>query len=142
MNIVRRSSAVIPRMLTNGYDHSFIDFNGFQTYKEQVAINILEEETHYTIEMAVPGFKKEEIEVELKENKLRVSAKKDDAIVPRHEESFLRKEFGIQSFEKSFTLPKNISSEGIKGSCEDGILTLTLQKPAKVEPEVKRIKLG
>jgi len=141
MNIVRRSSALIPSMLTGGLDNSFFDFNGFQQNKEQVAVNILEEKTHYIIQMAVPGFNKEEISVELKENKLSISGKKVEPTDKHSEESFLRKEFGIQSFEKSFTLPKQITSENIKGTCQAGVLTLTLTKPVKVEPDVKRIAL-
>jgi len=91
--------------------------------------------------MAVPGFNKEEISVELKENKLSISGKKVEPTDKHSEESFLRKEFGIQSFEKSFTLPKQITSENIKGTCQAGVLTLTLTKPVKVEPDVKRIAL-
>ncbi len=141
MNIVRRSSALIPSMLSGGLDNTFFDFNGFQQNKEHIAVNILEEKTQYIIQMAVPGFNKEEISVELKENKLNISGKKVEPKDKHSEESFLRKEFGVQSFEKSFTLPKQITSENIKGNCQAGVLTLTLTKSVKVEPDVKRIVL-
>lgn len=107
------------------------------------AVNVKEDETAYSLHMAAPGVKKEYFNLSLEQNKLTISFKQEE----KEEEqasTYTRQEFGFQSFERSFRLPKNVNTEGISATYTDGILTVTLPKvePKVEEPTVKQIAIG
>lgn len=90
-------------------------------------INVYEKENEYTIELSAPGLKKDDIKIELNENVLRISStvedNKDDNF-----DGYYRKEFRKSSFERSFTIPKDVVKNEISAIMTDGILTLTAPK--------------
>ena len=91
------------------------------------AVNIKESENAFILELAVPGMDKKDFKVELEDNRLVVSAKKESTKEEGKEE-YSRKEFSYQSFERSFTLPKNINNKEIDGTYTNGILVITIPK--------------
>lgn len=104
------------------------------------AANVKEVDDRFEIELAVPGFSKSEINIELTGNRLTLSASKDV------EESanggkYTFREFTSKAFSRSFTLPKNIRTSEISAHQEHGILTITLPKEAPAEPQVKKIEI-
>lgn len=107
------------------------------------AVNIKEDETSYTLFLAVPGVKKENFAVNLEQNKLTIAFKQEEATTEQTEK-YTIKEFGYQAFERSFRLPKNVNTEGISAAYVDGILNVTLPKiePKVEEPTVKQIAIG
>lgn len=90
-------------------------------------INVYEKENEYTIELSAPGLKKDDIKIELNENVLRISStvedNKDDNF-----DGYYRKEFRKSSFERSFTIPKDVVKNEISAIMTDGILVLTAPK--------------
>lgn len=104
------------------------------------AINVLENETGYTVQLAVPGMSKEDFNISLDTDDSLVirAARKYD----RHENNeeseketndkrrphFLRQEFGFTSIEQSFTLPDDVNKEAIKATVENGVLNIELPK--------------
>jgi len=99
--------------------------------------NINENESNHTIELAVPGLKKEDIIIELKENKLTISADVKTEQVTENEKS-VRKEFSYHNFKRSFNLPKLVDTEKIEATNENGLLTVLIPKK---EEEIKKNKL-
>lgn len=97
-------------------------------YRFSPSVNIKDTATAYVIDVAVPGFKKEDFNVKVEENLLTISGKLEATEV-KEGEKYTRKEFSQQSFSRSFTLPKNVKAEQIAATYEQGILTLTLPKP-------------
>jgi HSP20 family protein len=71
--------------------------------------------------------------VELKDNKLFISAQKENKSEEKdQEERYVRKEFSFQSFTRSFVLPQDIvQSENISANYKDGILNVTVPKKEK-----------
>jgi HSP20 family protein len=99
--------------------------------------NINESDVSHTIELAVPGLKKEDIKIELKENRLTISAdvKKE---ANKENSKNVRKEFSYHSFKRSFNLPKLVDIEKIEAKNENGLLTVIIPKK---EAEIKKNKL-
>ena len=96
--------------------------------------NIFETETAHAIELAIPGIKKEDVTIDLHENKLTIAlVKKENSI----EKTILkeRKEFNYSKFSRAFNLPKNIDFEKIEAKNENGILSVTIPKK---EEEIKK----
>lgn len=103
------------------------------------AVNIKETEKDYTLEMAVPGLKREDIKVNLEKSVLTISFDKKE----EHKEEngkYTRREFYHESFSRSFTLPEGeVDEEKISGDYKDGILTIVLPKKNKEEVKVSRL---
>ena len=91
------------------------------------AVNVKEGETSFTIELAVPGMKKEDLNIELDNNKLTISNNQEDSKT-KETEKYTRKEFAYSKFQRTFNLPKNVDEKSIKGDYKDGILTIAIPK--------------
>jgi HSP20 family protein len=105
------------------------------------AVNIIESENGFDIELAVPGLKKEDFKINIEKNLLTVSAevKKEEAAVTKN---YSKKEFSFNSFSRSFTLPETIDQNNIEAAYTDGILKLTIAKKeeAKLQPREISVK--
>jgi HSP20 family protein len=95
------------------------------------AVNIIETDAAFILELAVPGLAKEEIKLQAEKNLLTISAigvseKKEDAkdTTPK----YLRHEFNYRSFSRSFQLPESVDIAQISAKYEAGILQVTLLK--------------
>ena len=109
------------------------------------AVNVKEDESAYTMELAAPGIKKEFCRVSINddgnlciaiENKM--EHKDEDK---KHH--YLRREFSYSNYEQNYTLPEDVDKEGIAAKVENGILTVTLPKVKKEEKkEAKAIEIS
>lgn len=90
-------------------------------------VNIHENENAFIIELAAPGLKKEDFQINLKKETLSVWAevKKDETQVAK---DFTRKEFDYSSFARSFNLPDTADADRITAEYKDGILNITISK--------------
>ena len=91
------------------------------------AVNITDNGTDFTVELAAPGYKKEDLKVNVKEGLLTISSHKKE----EHEEKgkgYTRKEFSSSSFSRSFTLPGSVDTTSVEASYSDGVLRITLAK--------------
>lgn len=97
--------------------------------QEQPSVNVLENETAFQIQLAVPGWKKSDLSIELEKEMLVVAARP----LEKNEETamFQRQEFKPRTFKKHFQLPKNVDVEQITATATDGVLNITLPKRAK-----------
>ncbi len=103
-------------------------------------VNTREDEKSYTVEVDLPGIKKEDIKVNIDpenntltisgERKFKNEVKKDD---------YYTLESNYGKFLRTFTLPENVNVEQIDAKSEDGVLNLTLPKIEKEQKEVKEI---
>ena len=106
------------------------------------AVNIKESETGFDVEVAAPGLKKGDFNIELKHNKLFVSANKESN-EEEPTERYYRKEFSYQNFSRSFTLPHTVDREGISAAYKNGVLTLSIPKKKEViENAHRQISIG
>jgi len=92
------------------------------------AMNIKENEKHFEIDVAAPGFTKKDFEITIENGVLHISAENKKEIEEK-EEDFTRREFNYNAFSRSFTLPEIVNEdEKIDATYEHGILKLVLVK--------------
>lgn len=114
-------------------------FENEMPYSFKAPVNIQETEKGYAIELAVPGFSKEEFSILVENRILRI---KGEHVENKKEQSekYTRREFSKSSFERSFSLPSEIKEDDIEASYENGILKLELVRKVS-EPASKNIQI-
>lgn len=127
-----------PTYLNRLFDDAFTKdfFTNHPTLGTQTKVNISETETQFHVYLQVPGFAKEDIDVHVDGDLLKITGSKE-AKDEDNKESFVRKEFSATTFSKSFTLPENVNTDEISANYESGILTLSLQKTT-TQAQLKR----
>ncbi len=106
--------------LNNHFDHQSGYFGDCQCSSD-VAYHVSENETEYTLQMAVPGLTKSDLKIEVDNGLLTVSTIKTENEQPKVG-------FAAVQFEKKFRLSKSINQEAIAAQTENGVLTVTLPK--------------
>jgi HSP20 family protein len=91
------------------------------------AVNIIEKDDKFLIEMAAPGLRKEDFKINIENGILQIDSESQRE-VDEEKANYTRKEFNYSSFSRSFTLPENASEENIAANYENGVLKLKLQK--------------
>ena len=128
------------RMYNN--DHNWLPtfFNDFfdndwmmKTNATAPAINVVESDKDYKVEVAAPGMKKEDFNIHLGENNELVITMEQKNENKEEHKKYLRREFAYSKFQQSFILPDDVEKEKISASVNDGILTIELPKHAPEE---------
>jgi HSP20 family protein len=99
------------------------------------AVNIKDNGTGFTLELAAPGYRKEDLKVNVKDGVLTISSSKKE----EHEEKgkgYTRREFSSASFSRSFSLPASVDEKSVDAAYKDGVLTVTLNR-AKAAAETE-----
>ena len=104
------------------------------------AVNIRETEKDFTVELAVPGKKKDDFKVEVNNDILTISSEAQTEKEEVAEDGkYTRREFSYSAFKRSFTLPETVDEDKIKASYEDGVLRLALPKKEEALPKPKKL---
>ncbi|MGM0542139.1 MAG: Hsp20/alpha crystallin family protein [Pseudomonadota bacterium] len=103
------------------------------------SVNTREGDYAYHIEVDLPGVKKKDIKVEVKDNRITISGERKSKNEVE-EEGYYRLESNYGKFERSFTLPEGVDSENVKASAEDGVLEVTLPKLVADKEKKKKSK--
>lgn len=121
----------------------FFEDDFFTKKTSMPAMNVKDNDDHFEIELAVPGFSKEEIDVTVADDILSVSAskKEEDA---EEKENYSRKEFSYKSFERTLQIPPTVNQkQEVSANYQDGILKLTLQKNKEIKaPQKRKIEIA
>lgn len=102
------------------------------------AINVKESVSKYTVEVAAPGMRKEDFQVNLNEDgdlHIKMENQHQDN---SEEHVYLRREFSYAKFEQTLLLPDDVDKEKISASVADGVLTISLPKIVKEEQKIAR----
>jgi HSP20 family protein len=100
------------------------------------AVDIKDEENKLFVTADLPGINKEDIEINLKENMLEISAKSGKE-KETEEGGYIRKEREYTHFYRAVHLPTSVKEEGNTAKIENGVLTTTLPKMELKEPAKK-----
>lgn len=125
--------------------------NGWLTERHNAtapAVNIIDDEHEYKVEVAAPGMTREDFKVHINEdNELIISVEKKSEQKEedkKHKGTYLRREFSYTQFQQSLLLPDNIEREKISAKVENGVMTIDIPKkkieemtPATRQIEVK-----
>ena len=135
---VRRTQGWLPGILDDFFGNECVD----KTSSTAPAVNVIETDKEYKVEIAAPGLTRDDFKIDINEdNELTVSMEKK---VEKNEESekegkkhtYLRREFSYSSFRQRMILPDNVNVDNIDAKMENGVLTIDI--PKKTEEEKRK----
>ena len=135
---VRRTQGWLPGILDDFFGNEWVD----KTSSTAPAVNVIETDKEYKVEIAAPGLTRDDFKIDINEdNELTVSMEKK---VEKNEESekegkkhtYLRREFSYSSFRQRMILPDNVNVDNIDAKMENGVLTIDI--PKKTEEEERK----
>ena len=107
------------------------------------AINVLENETEYTVELAAPGLRKEDFDISINNDGDLVIKMEKKNEVKDEKAHYLRREFAYSKYEQTLILPDDVDKDKVGARMSDGVLNITLPKLNKSVQEVARqIEVG
>lgn len=109
------------------------------------AINVLESDKEYTVELAAPGLKKEDFNVNINDegNLVIKMEQKQDNKEEEKKGHYLRREFSYSKYEQTLILPDDVEKSAISARMENGVLTILLPKQEQTITKVGRqIEVG
>ena len=135
--------------LNNWFDDDFFDTALMPRMNATApAVNVKETAEDYTMEVAVPGLKKEWVRVNIdNEGNLKLAIenkfehkeeKKDDKKSDEKHVHYLRREFSYSNYEQTYVLPDDADRNKISAKVADGVLTVVI--PKEVKEEQKTLK--
>ena len=123
----------------------FNDFFGnewLETVNARVpAINIIENENEFLVEVAAPGLTKDDFKIKIvDDDQLQISFEKKEESEERDKKgNYLRREFSYTNFLRTLLLPDNVDIEKISAKAENGVLHISIPK-TKESKQVKKEK--
>lgn len=106
------------------------------------SLNIREEKNNYIVDLAAPGLKKDDFNIEVEGDMLTISSEKETETKEKEKEGYTRQEYSYSSFSRSVTLPDFADSSKISAKYDNGILNLTIpKKPEALKSHSQKIKV-
>ena len=137
MSLVKRNNVMFPSLMNEILRPDW--FGGVDNFKQSVpAANVKETESEYVLELAIPGRKKEDFNVEIDNDILTISSEVKSE-ENKEDDGYSRREFTFSSFKRVFSLPETISLDKINATYQDGILKFVLPKKEEALPKPKRL---
>ena len=138
MTLVRKNTAPFaPSILEELLNTDWLGgrTSNFVTPSKSPAVNILEQDHSFSIEVAAPGYEKADFKLELDNETLTLKVEKGDNS-DEQKEKYTHKEFSVTSFERSFKIPKSVDASKIEATYNKGILVVALPKKeeAQIQP--------
>jgi len=140
MAIVRFSNQH-PSLFDRFFENDLFDWssrNYSNTNTTLPSVNIKESSDDFEVEVAAPGFKKDDFKIELNHDLLTISSTKETENETEEGQQFSLREFSYQSFSRSFTLPNTADSDKIGAKYENGILRILIPKKEEARPKPTR----
>jgi HSP20 family protein len=135
MSLIRRFND-LPTHLDRTVGRDSGDLFGWNAYVGSTvpAANIVESNDNFEIQLAAPGYNKEDFKIQLQQNLLKISSDKDEK-EQKENLKYTKREFDFGNWERVFTLPSTVMHENIEAHYENGILNLLI--PKKEEARIK-----
>ncbi|OKZ16204.1 MAG: heat-shock protein [Bacteroides sp. 43_108] len=138
----RKNNGWIPDIFNDFFDTEWMP----KAKATAPAINVIEDEKKYTVEVAAPGMCKEDFDIQINENNdlvIKMEKKTSSETGNKEEEKcncrYLRREFSYTKFQQTLILPEDVDKEMINAKVENGVLTIDLPKIViKEEPKTSR----
>ena len=130
---VRRSQNWLPEIFNDFFDNDWM----VRTNATAPAINVLENEHSYELEVAAPGMNKNDFKVHIDENgnlSIEMEKKVEDK---EHKKNgrYLRREFSYSKFQQTMVLPDDVERDKISAKVENGVLSVIIPKVEKNKVE-------
>ena len=136
--MMRKNQGWLPDIFNDFFDSEWME----KANATAPAINVVEHDNGYAVEVAAPGMTKDDFNVHLDEDgniSITMEKKSENKEENKKNGHYLRREFSYSKFQQTMVLPDNVDKDKISASVKDGVLTIDLPKLPKEEP-VKRSK--
>lgn len=120
--------------LGNGFFRNGLGFNNGEF--NYLKTDIYEQDNTYYLKIEVPGIEKENIQIDYENGYLTVSVKQENILEEANE--YIRKERVMSEKERTFYVG-DVNEDSIKANCQNGILTITLDKKEEKKDTKKQI---
>jgi len=112
--------------------------NGWNRVNEEISsftapVNIQETDKSYELHVIAPGLKKDDFKINLDHNILNISFAQKEENDQEQEGKWLRSEYRMRSFKRSFTLNEKVYAGKIAAKYDNGILVISLPKKEPTE---------
>lgn len=136
MNLIRKQAPFFPSLIDDFINQ---DWN-LKTPSSTTlpAVNIKDLDAQFEIELAVPGMKKSDFEIEVEDGLLSISSSLEEEQVTE-KGKFTRREFSYNSFKRTFTIPESVDPSNIEAQYSDGVLQLRLPKRKEALRQPKKL---
>ena len=125
------------------FNDFFYNNNMPKTNATAPAINVLENETEYTVELAAPGRRKEDVDISINNDGDLVIKMEKKNEVKDEKAHYLRREFAYSKYEQTLILPDDVDKDKVGARMSDGVLNITLPKLNKsVQKVARQIEVG
>jgi HSP20 family protein len=117
----------LPSIFNDFFDNDWM----VKTNATAPAINVIESDKDYKVEVAAPGMTKDDFNIHLSEdNELVITMEKKNETKEEDKENkkYLRREFSYSKFQQALVLPDDVEKEKINANVSDGVLTIELPK--------------
>ncbi len=135
MNLIRKQASIFPSIIEDYFNQ---DWNLRSVSASMPSVNIKELETQFEIDLAVPGKKKNDFEIEVEDGLLSISSTTEEATT-NEQAMFTRREFSYASFKRTFTIPDSVDPTNIEAQYSEGVLQLRLPKRKEALPQPKKL---
>lgn len=136
MNLIRKQAPFFPSLIDDFINQ---DWN-LKTPSSTTlpAVNIKDLDAQFEIELAVPGMKKSDFEIEVEDGLLSISSSLEEEQVTE-KGKFTRREFSYNSFKRTFAIPESVDPSNIEAQYSDGVLQLRLPKRKEALRQPKKL---
>lgn len=118
-------------------------FGGMPVIREDFwtpSVDIIENNGNIEVKAEIPGMKKEDIKVTVRDNVLSIAGERKQEHETK-EKTFHRIESYYGEFSRSIRLPSDVEADKIKAIYKDGILNITLPKPESAKPKKIEVEI-
>jgi HSP20 family protein len=140
MSLVRFTNQV-PSVFDRFFEGDLFDWsnrNFSLTNTTLPSVNIKENADEFKVEVAAPGFQKDDFKLQLNHETLTISSEKKLENETKNGEHFTKREFSYQSFSRAFTLPLTADGDRIQANYENGVLLVSIPKKDESKPKPSR----
>lgn len=130
---MRRSQNWLPYVFNDLFDNDWM----IKANATAPAINVIESDKDYQIEVAAPGMTKEDFNIKIDENNNLVVSmeKKEDKKENKKDGRYLRREFSYSKFQQTMVLPDDVEKDRIEAKVENGVLDICIPKRTAEEAQ-------
>ena len=152
MSLINSGSLVPRKSMVNAFEVMFEDFekslNSFWNdpfFNDSISLrqergfpklNIMDTDKAYLIEAAVPSLKREDINIEVSDNAIKIEYTKKEET---QKFNYLLRELSFRGFSRVIPFPESIKEEEVKAKIEDGVLKITVPKNSTSTIKTKKV---
>jgi HSP20 family protein len=109
-------------------DRLFAEIEKGERHKWSLPVDVIERDDKYLLRADVPGFKPDQVKIEVEDDVLTVSAEHEES-EEENKDHYLRRERRSGSGSRAITLPKGVTPDQVEAACKDGIVEVSVPKP-------------